>query len=388
MFIHFIARTIIVNDDQRLHFDATALSGSSTNQLELDFSDPKDLFSYKTVLGSNSSEKAIVGEKRKFSALSPAEINSSFLSASQVSRDLRTIIGSTGRPSLRAIEHYDTYLSLLPTRRSSPETVNAEFFSSENYFTNARADHRKRMVPTVEECNSSVMDFALGLMWDSNDLSTQWQSSSTSSSFHVASSVCGGLYSESTAEEHGSDPDLFVKQTPIISADNSSMDLLASVATGIIEVSPNLMSAAEVIDQFREKQRQQTRLHHQLSDIEKRRKLAVDYADKLSYCVACIAGIYDAATRKAYEAREAFDRATEVASEACAEAHRIQGNNFDLSKSFVLGQGEMMLLRDHRSSRAQGSNGVTLVCYYTFFFHKYILGNVIVLQFNLLCITK
>ena len=105
----------------------TALSGSSTNQLELDSTDPKDLFSYKTVLGSNSSEKAIGGEKRKFSALSPAEINSSSFSAGQVSRDLRTIIGSTGRPSLRAIQHYDTYLSLLPIRRSSPEIVNAEF---------------------------------------------------------------------------------------------------------------------------------------------------------------------------------------------------------------------------------------------------------------------
>ena len=59
----------------------TALSGSSTNQLELDSTDPKDLFSYKTVLGSNSSEKTIVGGKRKFPTLSPAEINSSFLSA-------------------------------------------------------------------------------------------------------------------------------------------------------------------------------------------------------------------------------------------------------------------------------------------------------------------
>ena len=50
---------------------------------------------------------------------------------------------------------------------------------------------------------------------------------------------------------------------------------------------------------------------------------------------------------KAYEARAAFDRATEVASEACVEAHRIQGNYFDLSKSFALGEGELMLLRDH-----------------------------------------
>ena len=51
---------------------------------------------------------------------------------------------------------------------------------------------------------------------------------------------------------------------------------------------------------------------------------------------------------KAYEARAAFDRATEVAYyEACVEAHRIQGNYFDLSKSFALGEGELMLLRDH-----------------------------------------
>ena len=42
-----------------------------------------------------------------------------------------------------------------------------------------------------------------------------------------------------------------------------------------------------------------------------------------------------------------FDRATNVASEACKEAHRIQGNYFNLSKSFALGEEELMLLRDH-----------------------------------------
>ena len=47
------------------------------------------------------------------------------------------------------------------------------------------------------------------------------------------------------------------------------MDLLASVATGIIEVNPNLRLAAEVMDQFLEKQQQQqTILHHQLSQLE------------------------------------------------------------------------------------------------------------------------
>ena len=63
--------------------------------------------------------------------LSPAEINFSFLSAGQVSRDLQTIIGTTDRPSSREIEHYDTYLSLLLSRRSAPEIVNTEFLSSE-----------------------------------------------------------------------------------------------------------------------------------------------------------------------------------------------------------------------------------------------------------------
>ena len=123
----------------------------------MDSTDPKDLFSHKTVLGSNSPEKTIVGEKRKFPALSPAENNSSILSAGhQLPRDLRTIIGSTGRPSLRAVQYYDTYLAHLPSMSSSLEIVNAEFLSSEKYFTNARADHRKRTVPTVEECNTSV----------------------------------------------------------------------------------------------------------------------------------------------------------------------------------------------------------------------------------------
>ena len=76
----------------------SALSGSSTNQLDLDSTDPKDLFSYKTALGANSSGITIVGRKRNFSALSPAEFNLSIFPAGhQGSRDLRTIIGSTGQ---------------------------------------------------------------------------------------------------------------------------------------------------------------------------------------------------------------------------------------------------------------------------------------------------
>ena len=57
------------------------------------------------------------------------------------------------------------------------------------------------------------------------------------------------------------------------------------------------------------------RLYHQLSELKKRRKRAVQL---ISAVVACTARIYDAAMGKAYEARAAFDRATEVASEACA----------------------------------------------------------------------
>ena len=69
------------------------------------------------------------------------------------------------------------------------------------------------------------------------------------------------------------------------------------------------------------------------------------FADELSGVVAYTARIYDAAMGKAYEAHA--DKATEVASEACGEAHRIQGNYFDLSKSFARGEEKLMLLRDH-----------------------------------------
>jgi hypothetical protein len=188
--------------------------------------------------------------------------------------------------------------------------------------------------------------FALGLIWDNNDPFTHWQPSSILSSCHVASSVCGGPDSESTAEEHGSEPDSAVQQMLIFPADKSSMDLLASVATGIIEVSPNLGSAADVMDEFQKKQHRQNQLHHQLTALEKRRKQAVAFADDLSGVVALTARIYNAAMEKAYEAREAFDRATGVASDACVEAHRIQGHFFDLSKSFARGEEELMLLRD------------------------------------------
>ena len=95
----------------------------------------------------------------------------------------------------------------------------------------------------------------------------------------------------SLAEEHGSEPDPSVKQMLIVPADNSSMDLLASVATGIIEVSPNLRSAADIMDEFQKKQHQQNRLHHHLSDLEKRRQRAVVFADELSGVVAYTARI-------------------------------------------------------------------------------------------------
>ena len=125
------------------------------------------------------------------------------------------------------------------------------------------------------------------------------------------------------------------------------MGLLASVATGIIdEDNPNLQSTADVMDEFRRNQEQQARLHHQLSELEKRRGRAVDYADELSFIVAYTARIYNSAMEKAFEARVIFDRATSVASDAWKEAHRIQGKYFDLSKSFALGEEELMLLRD------------------------------------------
>ena len=66
------------------------------------------------------------------------------------------------------------------------------------------------------------------------------------------------------------------------------------------------------------------------------------FADELSGIVAYTARIYHAAMGKAYEARAAFDKATEVASEACVEAHRIQGHFFDLSNSFARGEEEFI----------------------------------------------
>ena len=48
---------------------------------------------------------------------------------------------------------------------------------------------------------------------------------------------------------------------------------------------------------------------------------------------------------KECEACASFDRATQVACEAWAESHRMQGIYHDLSKSFALGEEEMMLLR-------------------------------------------
>ena len=96
------------------------------------------------------------------------------------------------------------------------------------------------------------MGFALSLVWDLNDSSTQWQPLATGSSLLVAPNLSGGLDSESTAEEHGSEPDLPLPE--VIAADNSSMDLLASVASGIIEVSPYLISLFGHLEQFRNNQ--------------------------------------------------------------------------------------------------------------------------------------
>ena len=144
---------------------------------------------------------------------------------------------------------------------------------------------------------------------------------------------------------HGSEPDPSVQQILIAPSDNSSMDLLANVATGIIEVSPNLGSVADVMEELRKKQHQQNRLHHQISEVEKRRKRSVVFADELSGVVVYTARLYHAAMEMAHEARDAFDKATGVASEASVEAHRIQGHFFDLSNSIARGEEELMLLR-------------------------------------------
>ena len=65
----------------------TKLSGLSANQLELHSTNLQDLFSYKTLLGTNSSDKVTVGVKRNVSALSPAKIVSSCISPAQRTRD-------------------------------------------------------------------------------------------------------------------------------------------------------------------------------------------------------------------------------------------------------------------------------------------------------------
>jgi hypothetical protein len=248
----------------------TSLSSSSTNQLELYSTDPQDRFSYETLLGTNSSEKVTVGVKRNFSALSPAEINSSCIPPAQRTRDLRI-----------------------------------------------------SQVPTLADCNFSPMGLALGLNWDHNDPSTQWLPPATRSLVHGKPNFRVGLDSESTAEEHGSEPDSPLKQTSIIPADNSSMDLLASIATGIIEVSPNLSSLSEIMDQFRSKQQQRDLLYRELSKLESRRKQAVDSAAQLSVIANLSARISQVALGKAYEARATLDQATEVDCEGIPDARHL-----------------------------------------------------------------
>ena len=62
----------------------------------------------------------------------------------------------------------------------------------------------------------------MGFALDLNDSSTQWQPSATGSSSLVALNFSGGLDLKSTAEEHGSEPDLpLPEEPPIIAADNS-----------------------------------------------------------------------------------------------------------------------------------------------------------------------
>jgi hypothetical protein len=56
-----------------------------------------------------------------------------------------------------------------------------------------------------------------------------------------------------------------------------------------------LGSVADVREELRKKQHQQNRLHHQISELEKRRKRSVEFADELSGVVTYTARLYHAA---------------------------------------------------------------------------------------------
>ena len=101
------------------------------------------------------------------------------------------------------------------------------------------------------------------------------------------------------------------------------MDLLASIATGIIEVSPNLSSLSEIMDQFRSKQQQRDLLYRELSKLESRRKQAVDSAAQLSVVANLSARISQVALGKACEARATLDQATEVDCESAPDARHL-----------------------------------------------------------------
>ena len=136
----------------------TAPSGSSTNQLELDFTDPQDLFSYKTVL-----KKLLLGKKGNF----PHYPRQKLILLSSLLVKHRVLYGlSLVRRVGLVREQLNIMIRICLLFRvgdlSAPEIVNAEFLTSEKHFTNARADHRKRTVPSVKECNSLSMGFAWG----------------------------------------------------------------------------------------------------------------------------------------------------------------------------------------------------------------------------------
>ena len=100
------------------------------------------------------------------------------------------------------------------------------------------------------------------------------------------------------------------------------------------------------MDQFRIKQHQQVLLYRELLELESRRKQAVDFAAELSTAVSKSARrIYQVALEKASLGRVSLVKATEVASDASEEAHRMQVAS-DLSRLlFAFCEGEIMLLR-------------------------------------------
>ena len=156
--------------------------------------DTSVVFSHSAVQILPSSSPC-VGEKRSHSSICITDSEQKNL---VVPASFRSIYNKTVSEA-KMYHYFVDYRALLPQYRNGSGFTNEEdsnrFKGAAKYFTNfrSRSTSEKRVFPSLEECNSSLMGVALGICWDLEDPSTLWIPHSNNTAAICIPNNTGGL---------------------------------------------------------------------------------------------------------------------------------------------------------------------------------------------------